>query len=165
MSRVWVRRVSVWAAGWLLAGALYLLLIDNPDLPELIAGAGAATIAATGFELAREQYVAVESVRLGWLVRGLRAVAQIPRDIVAVTVMAFAQLRDPQAQRGAFRSVRFRRDENDAREGGRRALAESFGSLAPNTIVIGVDPERELLLGHQLKQGGGDSAIDVLGLG
>jgi hypothetical protein len=48
---------------------------------------------------------------------------------------------------------------------GRSALAESLGSFAPNTIVIGVDPERELILGHQLRRTGGDEAIDVLGLG
>jgi hypothetical protein len=48
---------------------------------------------------------------------------------------------------------------------GRRALAESFGSFAPNTIIIGVDAERELLLGHQLRRRGGDDAIDVLRLG
>ena len=37
------------------AAAFYLLLIDITDLPELIVGAGAAVIAATGMELAREQ--------------------------------------------------------------------------------------------------------------
>ena len=51
----WVgRRLAAWWFGWLLAGALYLLLIDTTDLPELIVGAVAAAIAATGFELARE---------------------------------------------------------------------------------------------------------------
>ncbi|MCW3018653.1 MAG: hypothetical protein JWN10_961, partial [Solirubrobacterales bacterium] len=52
---------------------------------------------------------------------------------------------------------------DSARDAGRRALAESFGSLAPNTIVIGVDPERDLLLVHQLRGGGG--RVDVLELG
>lgn len=48
---------------------------------------------------------------------------------------------------------------------GKRALAESLGSFAPNTIVIGVDAERELLLGHQLRRSGGDDSIDVMKLG
>ncbi len=60
-------RVIAWGFAWLFAGALYLLLIDTTDLPELIAGAGAAAIAATGFELAREQRVAGGmSARLRW---------------------------------------------------------------------------------------------------
>jgi hypothetical protein len=165
MARVWLRRASVWAAGWLLSGALYLLLIDNPDLPELLVGAGAATLAALGFELAREQYIAAESVRLSWLVRVVRPLRRVPPDTVALCRVAIAQLRHPQPTRGVFRAVPFRSGDDEAREGGRRALAESFGSLAPNTIVIGVDPERELLLGHQLRPGGGAEAIDVLELG
>jgi hypothetical protein len=52
------RRSAAWASGWLLASLLYLVLIDVTDLPELIVGAGAAALAATGFELAREQHVA-----------------------------------------------------------------------------------------------------------
>jgi hypothetical protein len=84
---------------------------------------------------------------------------------VALCRVAIAQLRHPQPTRGVFRAVPFRSGDDEAREGGRRALAESFGSLAPNTIVIGVDPERELLLGHQLRPGGGAEAIDVLELG
>ena len=50
------------------------------------------------------------------------------------------------------------------REAARRALAESFGSLAPNTIVIGIDPERDLILAHQLDLHGGPEAVDVLAL-
>ena len=47
----------------------------------------------------------------------------------------------------------------------RRALAEAVGSLTPNTIVIGVDEERNLILGHQLRRSGGADGVDVLGLG
>jgi hypothetical protein len=61
--------------------------------------------------------------------------------------------------------VPFACGDDEAREIGRRALAESLGSFAPNTIIIGVDPERELLLGHQLRRRGGSEAIDILGLG
>ena len=62
-----MRRMFAWSLGWLFAGALYLLLIDITDLPELLVGAGAATLAATGMELAREQRVAGETIRTRWL--------------------------------------------------------------------------------------------------
>lgn len=48
---------------------------------------------------------------------------------------------------------------------GRRALAEGLGSLAPNTIVIGIDGENDLLLVHQLHRSGGREQLDVLELG
>ena len=76
-----------WWFGWLFAGALYLLLIDTTDLPELIVGAGAAAIAATGFELAREQRVAGGmSARLRWLGRLYRPLVNVPSDGLALTL-------------------------------------------------------------------------------
>jgi hypothetical protein len=163
--RNWTRHASVWVAGWLLAGGLYLLLIDTTDLPELIVGAAIATLAATAFGLAREQYLAAETLRLAWLGRIYRPVVQTPPDIVALVGAALMQLRHPRRTHGVFRAVPFACGDDEAREIGRRALAESLGSFAPNTIIIGVDPERELLLGHQLRRRGGSEAIDILGLG
>jgi hypothetical protein len=161
----WRRRAVVWLAGGVLAGGLYLLLIDTTDTPELLLGAGITILAATGFSLARERYLAAETLRLAWLARVYRPLVQAPRDIVTVTRAALDQLRHPRDAQGVFRAVPFACGDDDAREIGRRALAESLGSFAPNTIIIGVDPERELLLGHQLRRRGGAEAIDILGLG
>lgn len=163
--RVRGKRFIAWWFAWLFAGALYLLLIDTRDLPELIVGAGAAAIAATGFELAREQRMAGGmSARLRWLGRLYRPLLNAPSDVVALTWLAARQLIRPRKVNGEFRSVPFR-THAQKRETGRRALAQSFGSFAPNTIIIGVDAERELLLGHQLRRRSGDDAIDVLRLG
>lgn len=155
----------MWWVGWILSGALYLLLIDTTDLPELIVGAGAASLAATAFLLAREQYLAAETVRAEWLNSLYRPFIKVPTDVAMVSWVALAQLVDRRRTRGAFRAVPFRCGDDEALEIGRRGLAESLGSFAPNTIIIGVDHERELLLGHQLRRTGGTEAIDVLGLG
>lgn len=160
-----MRRVAAWTAAWVLAGALYLLLIDITDLPELIVGAGAATIAATGFELARERPVGGFAARARWLGRLYRPVLKTPSDVVVVCGAALRQLVAPKKVNGTFRAVPFRCDEQQRHETGRRALAESMGSFAPNTIVIGVDADREVILAHQLHRTGGAEAIDVMGLG
>jgi hypothetical protein len=159
------RRAAVWLTGWVLAAGLYLLLIDTTDLPELLVGAGITALAATAFGLARERYLAAETFRLAWLARMYRPLTQAPRDIVTVAWAALEQLRRPRDARGEFRAVPFACGDDEGREIGRRALAESLGSFAPNTIIIGVDPERELLLGHQLCRRGGSEAVDILGLG
>ena len=159
------RRSAAWASGWLLAALLYLLLIDLTDLPEMIVGAGAAALAATGFELAREQHVAGLTARLGWLRQVHRPLLHAPADVVTVSWVAVRQLVRPRAVNGQFRSVPFRCGEDETLDVGKRALAESLGSFAPNTIIIGVDADRELLLGHQLRRSGGDDAIDVMKLG
>lgn len=165
-SKTHIRRIAAWCAGWAFAGALYLLLIDITSLPELIVGVAAATIAATGFELAREQKTAGGlRAHLGWLATLHRPLLKVPSDIAVVSMLALRQLVRPRSVNGTFRAVPFRCGPDQEIETGRRALAESMGSFAPNTIIVGVDVDRQLLLGHQLRPGGGREAIDVLGLG
>jgi hypothetical protein len=164
--RVLLRRAGAWCAAWLFAGALYLLLIDTTSLPELIVAAGAATIAATGFELAREQQTAGGlTMRARWLRTVHRPLLKVPSDIATVSLLALRQVVRPGPVNGTFRAVPFRCGPEHDIEAGRRALAESLGSFAPNTIIVGVDIERELILGHQLRRTGGAEAIDVLELG
>lgn len=149
----------------MVSAALYLLLIDITDLPELIVGAGAAVLAATGFELARAQGIVGESIRTRWLLRAYRPLVRAPKDIALVSVTALGALVHPKASHGRFRAVRFRCAEDVPHETGRRALAEAAGSFAPNTFVIGIDGEREMILAHQLRPSGGRETIDLLELG
>jgi hypothetical protein len=159
------RRAIAWTLGWTFAAALYLLLIDITDLPELIVGAGAAVLAATGLELAREQGIVGQSVRWRWLLRLHRPLLGVPRDIVVVSAMALLALVRRRPAFGSFRAVRFGGEEDEPRETGRRALAEAAGSLAPNTFVVGIDGERQLILAHQLRPTGGRETLDPLELG
>lgn len=158
------RRVATWTIGWVLAAALYLLLIDITDLPELIVGAGAAALAATGLDLAREQG-AGQRIRGGWLLRIYRPILRVPLDIVIVSLMALRAIADRRARHGTFRALPFAGGGPQQLAGGRRALAEGFGSLAPNTFVIGIDEEQELILAHQLRRMPSRKTIDVLDLG
>jgi hypothetical protein len=82
-----------------------------------------------------------------------------------VSVAAVRQIMRSQPRCGTFRAVRFRRSDDQQSQGGRASLAEAFGSFAPNTIIVGIDEERELILAHQLRPTGGDEAIDLLELG
>lgn len=159
-------RATAWLVAFVVAGALYLLLIDTTDLPELIVGAVAAALAATGFELAREQQtVGGLRARVTWLGRLHRPIRKVPGDLAALTALAFRQLVRPRRVNGTFRAVRFECGSDEKLETGRAAMAESFGSFSPNTIIVGVDPDRDVILGHQLRRSGGREAIDVLGLG
>jgi hypothetical protein len=159
------RRAFAWSVGWIAAAALYLLLIDITELPELIVGAGAAIIAATGLELAREQAIVGEGIRLRWLARLYRPLLTVPKDIAVVSAIAVrALVRRPSAQ-GAFRVLPFACLDDEPHRGGRLALAETAGSLAPNTFVVGIDEERGLVLAHQLRRTAGRQAIDPMGLG
>jgi multisubunit Na+/H+ antiporter MnhE subunit len=166
-------RRALWLAiGFVLAGALYLLLIDTVDLPELYAGAAAAALAAIAFEASREQGLSEAAIRLRWLAGLARIVlVKVPADILRVSLAALLELAalplgSPRARRGVLRAVPFRHGPVDgSRDAGRRALAEAGGSLAPNTIVIGIDPDRDLLLVHQLTRSGPTESVDAMGIG
>lgn len=157
-------RIAHALIGFGLAAAFYLLLIDTVSAPELYAGLGGALLAAIAFELSREQGLAEASFAPAWLVRAGRVLRRLAPQIGLVTREAFAQLLAPRAARGRFRAIPFGTGGEQPRDVGRRALAEALGSLTPNTIVIGIDPDRRLLLVHQLDVRGGADELDPLGL-
>lgn len=159
------RRLLSAVIGPLLGGAFYLLLIDTVSSPELWAALGGLLLIVLTSEAARRQGLAGASVRVSWILRGWRAGASIPRHIAIVTWEALVQLVRPKAQRGSLRVVRFAYTGEEPGDIGRRALAEALGSLAPNSIVVGVDTDRGLLLVHQLRRSGSHRELDPLELG
>jgi hypothetical protein len=163
--RALTRRVTIISIGVLLGGGFYLLLIDTTSLPELYVLAGVALACGIALQLAREQGFVEARVLPWWVARSWRLVWRIPSDIAIVCGEALAQLIHPRATRGEFRAARFRAVEPIPAHTGRRALAETIGSLAPNTIVVGIDPDTGLLLVHQLRRHGGPEDLDVTRLG
>jgi hypothetical protein len=149
----------------LLGGGFYFQLIDTTSLPELYLLAGVALACAIAFLLAREQGFVEARVLPWWLPRSWRLLWRIPADIAIVCWEAIAQLVRPRTERGVFRATAFGATREVPADTGRRAVAETVGSLAPNTIVVGVDAERGLLLTHQLRRNGPPEDLDVTRLG
>jgi multisubunit Na+/H+ antiporter MnhE subunit len=154
------RHLGIVLFSWLALAAVWMLLVDNESLPELLTGAGVVCIATVGSELVRHQRIAEVRARPLWLLRLWKPVARVPVDVGIVTWALFRQVVERRRERGALRAMRFRADGKDPIDNARRALAELAGSMAPNTIVIGVDTRRKLILVHQLEPGG--SAEDVI---
>lgn len=153
-------------AAFLFGGAFYLLLIDTTSSPELYAGGVATLLAALVVTVAWRNGLRGVHTKPSWVARGWRAIAAIPADVFWVSAAAVAQLVAPRPARGELRAVSFRYGSAESgADMGRRALAESVGTLAPNTIVIGIDEEHDLILAHQLRRSGGRDSIDVMRLG
>jgi lysylphosphatidylglycerol synthetase-like protein (DUF2156 family) len=159
------RKAWIFALGVLLGGAFYLLLVDTTSSPELYVLAATAILAAIALSVSREQKLVEALIKPGWLLGTWRVLVKIPPNIAVLFWEAGAQLVTPRRTRGAFRAVPFRAAEATPEDTGRRALTEWLGSLAPNTIVVGVDAERRLLLVHQLRRQGQADEIDPMGLG
>jgi len=154
------RRAAIALVTWALLFGVWMLLVDTKSRPELVAGAVAAALAATASELVRAQRVAQVRARLRWLLRAWRPIVRIPLDVALV----ISTLLHPRRTRGRFRALRFRAPGDDPEDTARRTLAEGFGSLAPNTYVIGVDTNRRVLIVHQLVERGGAETLDPLEL-
>jgi hypothetical protein len=160
-----MRRLWILTLGLLIGGGFYLLLIDVTLLPEVYALIATAIACGLTFALSREQGFTEARIRPWWLLTGWRVVVKVVPDIGRLCWEAVDQLVAPRAVRGDFRAVPFRASEDTPQGAGRRALTEWFGSVAPNTIVVGIDPDRELLLVHQLRRQGEPDQVDPLGLG
>jgi multisubunit Na+/H+ antiporter MnhE subunit len=159
-----MRQAGIAALVLALTAAFYMVLIDTVSPPELYAMCGILVLAVIAFEVSRRQGVADATIRPAWLLRAWRPISNVPAHIVLVSVEAVSQLFAPKPARGRFRAVPFRGGEQGP-DLGRYALTESLGSLTPNTIVIGVDSDTNLLLVHQLRRQGGRDELDVLRLG
>src|SRR5947209_4229708 len=123
--KLFLHRAAAWIAAAVGAGAFYLLLIDTTSLPELIVLGGAAAIAASGFELAREQQtVGGLTGRLRWLARLHRPLLKVPSDFAQQAIPALRQVVRRQRANGAIRDVPVRcAPEHDSQKG-RPAEAE-----------------------------------------
>ena len=145
MSRAWSALI-----GLVIAAPFYWLLIDTTSSPELIAGAVAAVIAALAFSAAYFESSRNAAFRFNWLADVLQELAKVPGGVLVVCREIFAQVLAPRARRGALEADAFAMGDGDAYDLGRRALAEATRSLAPNTVVIGADPDHNRLVLHRL---------------
>jgi multisubunit Na+/H+ antiporter MnhE subunit len=157
------RGAGFWFAAWLGCMAFWLVLTDTAKLPELAAGAAVAALAATGTELVRRQRVARIAVRPALVAGAWRVLLGAAPDIVRLTRAAVAQLVHPQPVRGRVVALPFRHGGDDPAANGRRAAAQGLGSLAPNSIVIGVAADDRLLV-HQLEPTDHPDHLDPLRL-
>src|SRR5207248_4253761 len=146
----WRRVVTAWLAVWAACFGLWLLLTSTVDRSELIAGAGAAAIAATGFEVVREHGAPRARPRWAWFKPAPILPALVVRDTVVVFADLARQLRGGRRRPGRLQVVRLP-DLGDKAERNAQHLFVTIGvSLSPNTYVIGFEPDRDEMLVHQL---------------
>ena len=92
-------RVGAWLAWWVVLMSFWIMLDDSLATDELLAGAGAAAIAALVAELAGHQAAVRFRMRFEWLVPALRLPGQVAGDMVTVYA-ALWRLADPRRAAG-----------------------------------------------------------------
>jgi multisubunit Na+/H+ antiporter MnhE subunit len=145
------RRLATWTAWWVLLMSLWVALDDSLASDELLAGAAAAALAALAAELVSDQAGLRLRVRAAWLPRALGLPGQVVRDTWVVFVLlartVFGKTPPPA---GTYRELRVRYGDGTPLGVTRRVLLIGARSLAPNEFVLGIDPERDVMVVHQL---------------
>lgn len=143
-----LRFVLAWAAGSM---ALWVLLTSTFRGSELVAGAIAAavTAAAVAAVYGRERFGF--RPRLRWLRRGLFVPFEIVVETWRLTVALVRHATGRRLVRGAWVAIPFEHGpDGDPEAAARRALVTAGLSMTPNTVVVGIDPDRDQILAHQL---------------
>ena len=144
------RRIGAWVVWWVLLMSFWVVLDDSIAVDELLAGAGAAALAAFLAELVGHQAATRFRMRIGWVTPVLGLPGQVVRDTVIVLAALGRRLARGELPPSGFREI-------PAHFGGasqvgvtRRVLLVGGRSVAPNTFVLGIDEERNVMVLHQL---------------
>src|SRR6266516_1513814 len=99
------RRAGAWLVWWVLLMSFWVILDDSIALDELLAGAGAAALAALCAELVSYQAATRFRMRVRWAAPGLRLPGQAARDTVIVFAALWQRLVRGQQPPSGFREI------------------------------------------------------------
>jgi multisubunit Na+/H+ antiporter MnhE subunit len=159
-----MRSARFWVAAWIASAALWMVLTDSVRIEELLAGAVIAALAATAADVVRRQRLAPQALRPRYALGVWRVLLRAVPDVGRLTRAAFAQAVERRPVRGELVAIPFPHTADDPDDATRRAIAVGLGSIAPNSIIVGVDREAGVLLVHQLEPTRNPDDLDPLRL-
>jgi multisubunit Na+/H+ antiporter MnhE subunit len=144
------RRVGAWLVWWVLLMSFWVILDNSIEADELLAGAGAAALGAFLAEAAFYQAATRFRMRIAWAVPALSLPGQVAADTAIVFTALWRRLVRGEEPPSGFRQVPVRYGSDTAEAETRRVLLVGGKSMAPNSFVLGLDAEREVMVIHQL---------------
>ena len=151
-------RAGSWLVWWVLMMSFWVMLDDSISTDELLAGAGAAALAALLAEVVTYQAATRFRMRIEWLVPALSLPGQVVRDTALVFAALWRRLARGEEPVSGFRELPVRYGTNTAEGKTRRALYVAGRSVAPNTFALGIDQDRDVMIVHQLVVTKGEAA-------
>jgi multisubunit Na+/H+ antiporter MnhE subunit len=147
-------RIGAWLVWWVLLMSLWVMLDDSLATDELLAGAGAAAIAALVAEVAGYQAATRFRMRVRWLAPALRLPGQVAGDMVTVYAALWLRLTRGEQPDSAFVTERVRFGDDTPAGVTRRVLLIGARSIAPNAFALGIDRDTNTMVLHRLVKGG-----------
>lgn len=151
------RRAGSWLVWWVLMMSFWIMLDDSIRSDELLAGAAAAALAALLAEVVTYQAATRFRMRIEWLAPALTLPGQLVHDMVVVYGALWRRLVRGEQPPSAFIELPTRFGDDSAEGVTRRVLLVGGTSVAPNTFVLGIDKETDVMVVHRLvARGEGD---------
>lgn len=144
------RRAVRWLAWWVVLMSFWVAVDDSFQFDELLAGAGAAALAALTAEVITYQAATRLTIRPRWLLAVAGLPGEVARDTWIVYGALLRLLLRGQPPDSEFAEVPVAYGDDTALGETRRVLLTGARSLAPNTFVLGIDPERDVMVVHRL---------------
>ena len=148
--------MGAWLVWWVLLMSLWIMLDDSLATDELLAGAGAAALAALVAELAGYQADTRFQMRIEWLVPALRLPVNVASDMVTVYAALWRRLTRGEQPDSAFVTEQVRFGDDTPVGVTRRVLLIGGRSVAPNAFALGIDSDTDTMVLHQLVSKGGN---------
>jgi len=128
---------------------LWVMVDDSIQFDELLAGAGAAALAALAAEIAA--YQASVRLRIGRDGALIQEALRLPAQLVKDTVTVFAALARTHPPQGEYAEIGVDVPSGEAGQ----VVATGIRSFTPNTFVVSLSPDRASILVHRLVAPGG----------
>lgn len=137
------------AIEWFFLLVLWMAFVSNPKQDELLVGLAVAAIGALAdAHVKREKFFKFEP-EPNWVLSGLMLPWYAAKGC-GLTLKAFFLYLFGWRPETGFQVSRFDATGDDSRAAAKRALAEAYLTIPPNSIVIGIDKERGQMLTHNI---------------
>ena len=150
MSEQKLARILAWLVWWAAMMSFWVAVDDSLQSDELLAGAGAAALAALAAEVITYQAATRFRMRPRWALAALGLPGQVARDTVLVFGALARMLLSHQPPDSEFAELPVEYGDRTPLGDTRRVLLIGARSLAPNTFVLGIDAERDVMVVHRL---------------
>jgi multisubunit Na+/H+ antiporter MnhE subunit len=131
--------VGGWLVWWALLMSFWVMIDDSTATDELLAGAGAAALAALLAELVSYQAASRFRMRVKWIVPALGLPGQVVRVLVIVYAALWRRLVHGEQPPSAFLELPARFGDDTPEGVTRRTLLLGGASVAPNSSVLGIE--------------------------
>ncbi|MBV8884097.1 MAG: Na+/H+ antiporter subunit E [Chroococcidiopsidaceae cyanobacterium CP_BM_RX_35] len=145
------KRLLSWFAEWVVLSLFWFIFVGKFALMEVLVGILATALVVAATEIVRKQNFARFRPHKRWLLGAWQLPISVLRDCAIVMAVMWRRVFQAQNVRGSFQVLSFPSEGSNSRSSARRALAVTLISLPPNTYVVDIDREKNLMLLHELE--------------